>query len=329
MYGLQPGLVHSSAGTAPAVAAIETPFFSVDNFLPASEASRLRAEVEGHFADPARHEPARHQVWNYWYVPQLYTYLRTSPEKVIAAALVGRFHEALSVFAREVLGLGHVTWPNLSLYVDGCEQHLHNDSANGRVGYVYSLSRDGRRTIGGETIVLREGDLFRANLDRAAAGSGLYDLIEPAFNRLALFDDRMPHGVRRVEGSMDPVEGRIVLHGHISEDGVTAVGPVPAAAIGEAVDAALTAFEAELRSGPAHHGPLTFRLSIAASGRVERLEVLFNRVVRADGLPAEQAVGRAIAIVRGLSWPRQAADTEAIVPFLFGGPLPWMRQGPQ
>ena len=328
MLGLQPGLVHAEAAPVVERETIEAPFFTVDGFLPIGDAERIRAEIDGHFADPARHEPARHQIWNYWHVPQLYTYLRTSPEKVIAEPLLRRFYDTLCVFAREVLGLGHVSWPNLSLYVAGCEQHLHNDSANGRLGFVYSLTRDSRKTIGGETIVLREGDPFRDNMERPAAGWGLYDLIEPSFNRLALFDDRMAHGVRRVEGSMDPVEGRLVLHGHISEAGASAKGPIPAERICEIIAAGLAGLEAELRTGPAmHHGPLTLRLTIGASGRVEQLQPLLNRVARTDGLPAKEGVARILAVVRGLRWPSAGQATVATVPILIGGMLPWMRKG--
>jgi Rps23 Pro-64 3,4-dihydroxylase Tpa1-like proline 4-hydroxylase len=324
MLGVQPGIVQASGTAAREDGPIVTPFFTVDNFLPAREAEALRAAVDAHFAEPAKHSPDRHQIWNYWFVPSLYTYLRTSPEKVIAQPLLMRFYQSLSVFAREVLGRGHVTWPNLSLYIDGCEQQLHNDSTNGRLGFVYSLTRDRRKTIGGETIVLREGDLFRGNMRQAAAGWGLYDLIEPSFNRLALFDDRMPHGVRRVEGSMDPVEGRIVLHGHISEQGPIADGPIAAEAVGSTIHEALAGLRAETVG---HHGPLTLRLSIGESGRVARLKPLLDRVAREDGLPGREAVESALAIVRGLTWPRAGAPTEAIVPILFGGPLPWMRKG--
>ena len=327
MLGLQPGLVHAEAAPDTERETIEAPFFSVDGFLPTGDAERLRAEFDGHFADPARHEPARHQVWNYWYVPQLYTYLRTSPEKVIAEPLLRHFYDTLCVFAREVLGLAYVSWPNLSLYVAGCEQHLHNDSANGRLGYVYSLTRGARRTIGGETIVLREGDPFRDNMERPAAGWGLYDLVEPDFNRLTLFDDRMPHGVSRVEGSMDPVEGRLVLHGHISEGGATTDGPISADQIDSLLAAALAGIEAELRRGPIiHHGPLTLRLRIGASGRVEQLQPLLNRVARTDGLPAREAVERVMATVRALRWPSAATATVATVPILIGGLLPWIRE---
>jgi hypothetical protein len=84
---------------------------------------------------------------------------------------------------------------------------------------VYSLTRNERQTIGGETLVQHDVDPFRAHLTRAAAGRSFYDVIEPKFNRLVVFDDRLPHGVERVDGSMDPTEGRFVLHGHLSEGG--------------------------------------------------------------------------------------------------------------
>lgn len=42
-------------------------------------------------------------------------------------------------------------------------------------------------------------------------------LIEPQFNRLSLFDPRVPHGVVPVHGVHDPREARIVLHGWFAE----------------------------------------------------------------------------------------------------------------
>ena len=53
----------------------------LDDFFP--KAAAIRAGIDAHFAEPAKHLPESHQVWNYWYVPGLYTYLRTSPDKVL------------------------------------------------------------------------------------------------------------------------------------------------------------------------------------------------------------------------------------------------------
>lgn len=41
--------------------------------------------------------------------------------------------------------------------------------------------------------------------------------VEPEFNRLTVFDPRLPHGVRPVRGTQDPREARLVLHGWFTE----------------------------------------------------------------------------------------------------------------
>lgn len=314
----------SHADEAPST--FSTPYLILDDFLPRDEAVAMRRQINAHFAEPHRHTPDRHQIWNYWHVPGLYTYLRTLPEKVIERALVARFVQALTIWSEYMLGLGHVTWPYLSLYVDGCEQKLHNDSVNGRFGFVYSLTWDERKTMGGETIVLKEGDLFRANMGNASAGAGLLDLIEPKFNRLTLFDDRMPHGVQRVDGSMNPVEGRFVIHGHISESGPMAEGPLDAVAVARIVHDALGPLLSEIQRMPVlHHGPLVLRLAIEPDGSVSNIDRLVDRLARADGNSSGVVVGQAMQIIRALRFPEAPAPTEATVPLLFGGNLPWMR----
>ncbi len=303
-----------------------TPYIILDDFLPLEDAMAMRRGIEDHFADPQNHKPDRHQVWNYWHVPGLYTYLRTLPEKVMEPALVDRFVRGLTIWSEYMLGLGHVTRPYLSLYVDGCEQKLHNDSANGRFGFVYSLTSDERRTMGGETIVLKEGDLFRNNMGNPSAGAGLLDLIEPKFNRLTLFDDRMPHGVQRVDGSMNPVEGRFVLHGHISESGPTAEGSLDAVVAARAVHDALRPLLSDVQSKHVlHHGPLVLRIRIEADGSVSNIDRLVDRLARADGNSAGVVVGQVVQIIRATRFPEAPAETELTLPLLFGGNLPWMR----
>jgi len=125
----------------------------------------------------------------------------------------------------ETLGLRPAKASYLSLYVDGCRQNQHNDSTNGRFGFVYSLTRNSRRTSGGETLIWREDDYFETRIHRPCSGSDFFQSIEPRFNRLLVFDDRMPHAVQLVEGNMDPLDGRIVIHGHIREAEPIVKGP--------------------------------------------------------------------------------------------------------
>jgi hypothetical protein len=284
----------------------------------------MRADIDAHFANPGAHQAATHQVWNYWFVPDLYAYLRTQPEKVIAEARVREFHERLRGWSLSTLGLGLVTWPYLSLYVPGCRQNLHNDSVNGRFGFVYSLTREGRRTIGGETIVHREGDPFRAMHTEPGAGRAFYDAIAPRFNRLVVFDDRMPHAVERLDGSMDPREGRFVMHGHMSESGPMVIGGLAAqaqAAVAPVAEA-LKAFTDD-RFVDGYQGPLTARLDIRPDGTVSDARLMLDRVIHPDGQDPRwpTLAGQLLARLGATRFPAAEGASTLIVPIIFGAPM--------
>jgi Rps23 Pro-64 3,4-dihydroxylase Tpa1-like proline 4-hydroxylase len=306
------------------VVASRAPILVIDNFLNGELAAAMREDIEAHFVAPGTHRAETHQVWNYWFVPELYTYLRTSPEKIIRRDRIDGFVAALQAWSTLTLGMGNVTWPYLSLYVSGCRQGLHNDATNGRFAFVYSLTRDQRRTIGGETLVFHEGDPFRSRLTEASAGRGFYDAIEPKFNRLIVFDDRLPHAVERIEGSMDPVEGRFVLHGHLSESG-TITGALPAAVVEEAVIELLRDFGARNSARIAlYQGPLALRFIISPGGAVESCDILVDRVIHADPGHAEwePLLADLVSRFKALKFPPAAGETTVTQPLAFASRLP-------
>lgn len=158
----------SEPGVAASLGAQSDALMIVADFLPRASAEAMRADIDSHFSAPFRHRQETHQVWNYWFVPQMYAYFRTQPEKVIQQAKVATFMGQLRAWSIETLGLGWLSWPYLSLYSSGCRQGLHNDAKNGRFAFVYSLTRDQRRSTGGETLVMQHGDPFLRNLGRCA-----------------------------------------------------------------------------------------------------------------------------------------------------------------
>jgi hypothetical protein len=117
----------------------------VDNFLPADMAAAMRQDIEIHFGTPGSRRAETHQVWNYWFVPNLYTYLRTSPDKVIRREYVEQFMRSLENWSCKSLGMNRVGYPYLSLYVSGCRQALHNDAKNGRFANITTTSLPGTR----------------------------------------------------------------------------------------------------------------------------------------------------------------------------------------
>jgi hypothetical protein len=300
----------------------------IDDFLPAATATAMRNDIEDHFCEPHAHHAATHQVWNYWFVPGLYTYLRTTPEKLIAAEQIRGFVETLRARSMSTLGLADVSWPFLSLYVDGCRQGLHNDARNGRFGFVYSLTADSRRSVGGDTLVMHDGDALRGNLATPAAGESFYETIAPSFNRLILFDDRLPHAVNPVEGSMDPLDGRFVLDGHIREAGPVVSGALSPAAVARSIATLLQtmAIHAGARLS-LYHGFLSLCFSVEPSGRVVQCDVLADRVLHRDAGNVEWEPLRQELVdrVKDLTFPRAAGKTTIVLPMTFGEPLSGMK----
>jgi hypothetical protein len=296
----------------------------IDDFFP--DADGLRAGIDAHFAEPGKHRPESHQVWNYWHVPGLYTYLRTSPEKLLARPLLDRFIARLKALALYRYGLADVTWPYLSLYVAGCQQGLHNDAKNGRFGYVYSLTLwEGRKFQGGETLIFKEQDYIgTAAITRPNAGVGLYELVPAQFNRLLLFDDRMLHAVPRLEGTMVPQDGRFVLHGHVSEGPAVVTGALPLGAVQAVLDRAADALrQRTAEAGAGLAGLVSVRLTVAEDGRVLRDEVLFDRLLptaRQAATP-EAAVAALREILSTLKFPAAETPSLVTIPVPFGEKL--------
>jgi hypothetical protein len=164
-------------------------------------------------------------------------------------------------------------------------------------------------------MVFQDRDLFRSNLGKPAATIGLYDLVEPRLNRLTLFDDRVPHAVQRVDGSMDPLEGRFVLHGHISERGVIAQGGLRPDAIQEVVVGALRDLRDMVDDGV--KGPIVFSAEIEPGGKVQRLRPILDRLATSDGDDLDALRGEIAERIAALRFPRAQSETRANIPLVF------------
>jgi hypothetical protein len=304
-----------------ALAPFRSPFVVIDDFLPLDLAELLRRGIETHFETPDTHRPATHQVWNYWFVPGQYTYLRTNPEKIVPRQDIETFMAVLRGWSARTLGMNEVTWPYLSLYVNGCRQGLHNDTTNGRFAFVYSLTRNERKSMGGETLIFREGDLFRRGLAFPSAGSDFYASVEPRFNRLVVFDDRMPHAVTQLDGPMDPLEGRFVLHGHLKNTEVIVEGSLTLEAVAPAVLETMLDFSSKSMSRVRlYSGPLVLRFVITPSGEVEACSILVDRVTASDATDTGWDVLLADLLGRfeRLKFPASEGRTTVTQPLIFG-----------
>ena len=292
----------------------------VDGF--SDQAKALRAHFDARFADP-RDTRADRFVWDLWHVPGQYTALRTPAYLYFPKRLYDAFHQRLVWWGRRVLGCHDVSPPWMSCYVNGCEQRLHGDLPHGQWAFVFSLTDWKRRSFrGGETLLLRDDVLdFWSSFQstRAQEEPELVEAIQPRFNRLTVFDPRLPHAVRRVDGSMDPREGRLVIHGWFVQPRPFVEGPLSPAQLAEGIQTLSGVMEPTLSAGLSLAGLLSLGFEVAASGEVSTVRLLSDttRVMAAEE-PHRQALIRLIQrTVKGLRFPARKTGSRVTLPLVF------------
>jgi 2OG-Fe(II) oxygenase superfamily len=291
----------------------------VDRFAP--EAKPLRAVFDERFADPRSTRGDRF-VWDWWHVPGQYTALRTPAWTYFPRQLYSSFHNRLVAWGRETLGCHDVSPPWLSLYIDGCRQELHGDLPHGPWAFVYSLTNWRTRSFaGGETMLLRDEVLdfwhdFRSV--RAVEEHELIRTIEPKFDRLSVFDPRIPHGVRRVSGTQDPREGRLVIHGWFVQPRPFVRGPLPVRVL-EARIAELGGTLGALLGDLPIAGMLSFSFGVDRAGRVVGLQILSDttRVPVGDEAARKRLIRELKKSVAGWTLGKQRGPSRVTLPIVF------------
>lgn len=292
----------------------------VDDFAP--EVRAARKVFDARFADPRRAGGDRF-VWDWWHVPGQYTQLRTPAWQYFPPALYRALHRRLVDFGRRELGCHAISPPWLSLYVDGCGQELHGDLPHGPFAFVLSLTPwRGRRFTGGETVLLRDDVLDYWNgfvSERSVEQGDLIRAIEPRFGRLVVFDPRIPHGVRRVAGTHDPREGRLVINGWFVQPRPFVTGPVPVAAVSRRIAELGGVIGTLARDALAVSGTLAFRITVRAAGTVGAIELLTDTTRAALGLDR----GRRLLVndirktVATWTFPRRKTASTITLPLVF------------
>jgi len=318
-----------------------------DAFVPAKQAQALRQ----HFLDTFEPKPAslsaERFVWDYWHVPDQYTLLRTPADNFFRTSGWDEIEAALIQFAERELGCSAMTPVWLSCYVDGCVQHLHADVPHGPWAFVYSLTEWDENTrpefTGGETQMLRAEtlDYWRGWFDGGAAKmsetglnqDGIVEMIQPHFNRLTVFDPRVPHGVREVRGTRDVRKGRLVLHGWFSAPTPFYEGALATAdggledSVAEIINVALEPLFSML-SDPDMYAPIvgicSVRMRIGAEGGTPtEVRVLASNLKAHPGsddvVEEQQAVEKAIvdALSSSGPFPSSEGHTDITLPLVF------------
>jgi hypothetical protein len=292
----------------------------LDRFAP--EGPRLRAHFDERFADP-RSARADRFVWDFWHVPGQYTLLRTPAWRFFPKRLYASFHRRLVLWGRRTLGCHDISPPWLSCYVEGCRQEWHGDLPHGPWAFVYSLTSEPRAFRGGETLLLRDEVLdywrdFRS--ERSLEEAGIVEEVAPRPNRLVVFDPRLPHAVRRVEGTLDPREGRLVIHGWFVRPRPFIEGPLPPAALSRAIaHVSERAVLPALEHGLPLAGIVSFAFRVGAAGSVSGLRVLSDttRVPPEEDSARRQFLRGIAATLRAHRFPRAKSASRVTLPLVF------------
>ena len=291
----------------------------VDQFAP--EARQLRDVFDERFAEP-RSTRADRFVWDWWHVPGQYTALRTPAWLYFPKRLYESFHRRLVAWGREALGCHDISPPWLSLYVDGCRQELHGDLPHGPFAFVYSLTNwRGRAFAGGETLMVRDEVLdFWHDFTsvRGVEEAELLRAIEPRFDRLTVFDPRIPHGVRTVTGTRDPREGRLVIHGWFVQPRPFVRGPLSVRTLSARVEELGAQLGNWLTELPVA-GVLALSFTVTRTGSISNARVLSDttRVPRAFERQRASLVRRLRQSVAGWKLGKQRAPSQVTLPIVF------------
>ena len=292
----------------------------VDKF--ATQAKAMRGVFDERFADPRRTNGDRF-VWDFWHVPGQYTALRTPAYHYFPTKLYEAFHNDLVWWGRRTLGCHDISPPWLSCYVEGCRQELHGDVPHGPWAFVFSLTDWMQRKFrGGETLLLRDEVMDYWD---GFASQGIVEepqvlqAIPPRFNRLVVFDPRIPHGVRRVEGTLDPREGRLVVHGWFVQPRPFIEGPLKTSALAKRIDDLSAVIEPFVKAGLAVSGMLSLQVVVAASGAVTKVGLLSDNT-RVPSAYADDRKRVLVAIqkaVRTWAFPKAKAASTVTLPLVF------------
>jgi hypothetical protein len=298
----------------------------IDRFQPAPRARSLRSHFEKRFAASS----SDRFVWDYWDVPDQYRLLRTPAYTFFPKREYEAFHRQLVLWGRENLGCHDISPPWLSCYVEGCGQELHGDLPHGPWAFVYSLTPWERRKFrGGETLLLRDEILsYWQNLGKSGRGGigggrglehgEIFRKVDARFNRLTVFDPRIPHGVRKLEGGVHSVlDGRLVIHGWFVQPRPFIEGALRPGVLQSAIDGLSERLGQLLAGGAQATGVLSVRFAVGASGAVSGLRVLTNTLHSAE--PGDAGMlARAIQVyLSELRFGRQRGSSRVTLPLVF------------
>lgn len=258
--------------------------------------------------------PIERFIWDYWHVPNEFTYFRTFPHFLFSKQDYNLLCKNLTDLSANLLGSNKINTIWASYYVDYCRQELHQDISQGGWAFVLNLSSATVKNFsGGQTYLLKENVTLEKNENFHNAREK-FDTIELNFGELLIFDGQIPHGVEIVGGTHDPLEGRFVIHGWFAEPQFKTTAKeaevVKSKIMTEISSLVIINLIDAIKLKINHH--LTFKIEVQSSGVISSMRLLTAK--GAQYLVLEQIISNALSKV---SMPKNPCEYSIILPLAF------------
>ncbi len=143
----------------------------------------------------------------------------------------------------------------------------------------------------------------------------IVERVPPIQGRLVVFDPRRPHGVSRVSGTLDPLEGRLVVHGWFAQPLPFVEGPMTPAAAEDSLQAFDKVLAKSLSNGIESTGTAAYRIFISPTGRATRVIKLASSLTcsRLETLASENRIIFAAVKTHFVGWKFPPAKRASIL----------------
>jgi hypothetical protein len=287
-------------------------------------AAQMRSEFEA-MVGPQRCASPQRFRWDYWHVPGQFTYMRTLARTCFSSKLYSEFAITLRRWALQNLGCAAWTDPWLSYYISGCRQEFHSDVLHGPWAWVFSLTKWTERSFsGGETVLIAPQTLdYWKHFDpkHPQEHDQILRRVAPNFNQLTVFDGRIPHAVAPIEGTMDPLDSRVVIHGWFLPPTARTEGALTFEDIETVLASMKEKWDGERARWGRLNGSVTIRLKIGVDGVAGETEVVASNLISLDFPEREQEARKlAVALASSSRYPESAGTTLVTIPFIAEGP---------
>lgn len=148
----------------------------------------------------------------YTFAERAYQFLSANVDNIFTRDSLLDFMDRLRAWSRQTLGVTHASSPRLRVYVKGCWRALLRDDASTQWHYLYCLTRNGSDRTGRLKLL---SSSFSKTARNYALSAGRVINHEFRFNQLLLHDSAKAYAIDSVRSSMNPIDGLVVLDGHL------------------------------------------------------------------------------------------------------------------